>query len=148
MQAIRRIAPAMILAGVSWLACEKAPGRAAAQPTATVRPSGVEVMGQMERQAPSVSSPPDEAADEITAPGDPPTDVESPARDAVVGARPDGTPVPASAIPLLSERMPVRLDGVELPAGASLLRSDTVMRIQPFPEEPRGTWGDDRAADE
>jgi hypothetical protein len=55
--------------------------------------------------------------------------------------------VSASAIPLLSKRTPVRVDGLELPAGTSLLGSDALAQIHAFPEEPEGTWGDDRAAD-
>lgn len=64
-------------------------------------------MGQMERQAPSESPPTDEAADAIAEPADPPADIEPPAQDALVGVRPDGTPVPASLIPFLSEKIPV-----------------------------------------
>jgi hypothetical protein len=73
--------------------------------------------------------------------------MELPPPGALVGVRPDGTPVPASGIPLLSKKTPVRVDGIELPAGTSLLGSDTVAQIQAFPEEPAGTWGNERAAD-
>jgi hypothetical protein len=94
----------------------------------------------MERQAPSELP----AADDTLSPDD---DAELPPPGSLVGVRPDGTPVPASAIPLLSKRTPVRVNGIDLPAGATLLGSDTVVQIHAFPEEPEGTWGDDRAAD-
>jgi hypothetical protein len=146
MQGPLGIAAALILTGAaSLLACAKEPSRTTAQPRATVpAPPGHQAMGVMERQG--LSEPPSavEATEDAPSPDD---DIELPPPAALVGVRLDGTPVSASAIPLLSKRTPVRVGGLQLPAGTSLLGSDTLAQIHAFPEEPAGTWGDDRATD-
>jgi hypothetical protein len=146
MQAPHRIAVALVLAGAaSMLACASEQSRTTAQPMARVQPPPPDrAIGLTERQAPSELPAADESSDDTPSPDDV---MDLPPPGALVGVRPDGTPVPASGIPLLSKKTPVRVDGIELPAGTSLVGSDTVARIHAFPEEPAGTWGDDRAAD-
>jgi hypothetical protein len=107
-------ATAFALAVVPVLGCAGEQTQAPAQPTAYAA-TPPETMGRTELQAPSgtVSAPPDDAPPRLEAPasaGDCPLlsgDAGSPALDrpapaAILGVRPDGTPVAAEAIPELS----------------------------------------------
>lgn len=127
---------ALIVATAAWVGCAKESTRAPAQPSAALTPPPLERPGLTERQA-----PPAEADDSSAAAEEPSSPDEAslpPAPQALLGVKPDGTPVTGGEITL-------SVGKIRLPSGTALTASVAVSEVRALAEEIRNASADQRA---